>query len=96
MTNKPFERINLSILSEILLFGSVPIEQADAASCEERLKIAESDAQSQLDDLDLETQPNRDVRDIVSGYQARISAIYFELGMKSGVKLYRELVGREM
>ena len=60
MADKTFEHMNLSVLSEILLFGSIPEGQADSMSCEERLKIAESDAQSQLNGLDLEAQKNRE------------------------------------
>ena len=95
MADKIFERMNLGILSEVLLFGFVPEGQADTMSCEERLRVAESEVQTKLDDLDLEAQQNREVQDIISWHQARISAIYFEMGMKSGVKLYRELAGLE-
>jgi len=89
------ERVDLSILSEVLLYGDVPEEQADPASCEDKLKAAESEMQQQLDDLALEPRTNEEAQDIISGYQAKISPIYFELGMMAGVKLYRALVEGE-
>jgi len=48
--------------------------------------------QQQIDGLGLEPRTNEEAQDIISGYQAKISPIYFELGMKAGAKLYRELV----
>jgi len=92
MFDQLFERVGLGVLSEALLYGEMPDGQADSMSCEERLRAAECEMQQQLDDMGLEPQANEDVQEIISGYQAKISSIYFELGMRAGVKLYRALV----
>ena len=94
MFDKLFE-LNLGILSEVFLYGDMPEGQADLASCEEKLKAAESEMQQQLEDLNLESQINEEVEDVINGHQAKISPIYFELGMRAGAKLYRELVEGE-
>ena len=92
MTEKVFERVNLSILSEVLLYGNVPEEQTESVSCEEKLKAAEAEMQQQLADLGLEPRANEEVQDVINGHQVTIGPIYFELGMRAGVKLYRALV----
>ena len=95
MISQVFERVNLSILSEVLLYGEVPEGQADSISCMAKLKAAESEMQQQLDNLGLEPRTNEEVQDIINGYQVKIGPIYFELGMRAGVKLYKMLVEGE-
>jgi len=92
MIDQLLERVDLSILSEVLLYGEVPEGQASSITCEEKLKTAENEMQQQLDDLDLEPRANEEVQDVINGHQAKISPIYFELGMRAGAKLYRALV----
>jgi len=92
MLNQLFERVDLCILSEVLLYGALPEEQEASLSCEKRLKAAESELQQQMDGLGLEPRANEEVQDVFNGYQIKVNPIYFELGMRAGVKLYRALV----
>lgn len=92
MIDQLLERVDLTILSEVLLYGEVPEEQTGFMTCEEKLKAAESEMQQHLDDLGLDPQVNEEVQDIINGHQVKISPIYFELGMRAGVKLFRALL----
>jgi len=95
MLDQLFDRVDLGVLSEVLLYGEVPEGSTDSVSCEEKLKAAEGEMQKQLDEMDLERRTNEEVQDIFSGFQANIGPIYFELGMRAGVRLYRVLVEGE-
>jgi len=92
MLEKIFERIDLSKLSETLLYGSSPDDcVTTAASHEKRLKIAENEFIEQLHALCLEQQQGDDVQDAVFELQSKVAPIYFELGMQAGATLYRKL-----
>ena len=82
-----FERIDLRILSETLLYGSVPEEPTTfGASCEERIRATENELLAQL-----ELAANEDVQEAVFLCMTKVNPIYFELGMKAGFALYRSL-----
>jgi len=93
MLDTILERMNLGALSETLLYGHEPEEQvAFGVSCEERLKDAESELLEQLEDLNLEQGLVEDTQEAVDLYLSKVNPIYFELGMKAGVALYRSLL----
>ena len=82
-----FERIDLSVLSETLLFGSVPEgPAAPGASCEERIRAAEDELLARL-------EADEDAQEAVFLCMTKVCPIYFELGMKAGVAMYRSLQG---
>lgn len=92
MLEQILERVGFDVLSEMLLFGSIPEEQAIlGASYEARLKAAEVRLSEQLEGLHLESELDEDIQEAVYLLQAKVSPIYFELGMKAGVALYRSL-----
>jgi len=90
MIDKILDRIDLGTLSESLLYGDV-FSKTTVASCEDRLKGVETELQEQLQALCMEEPQNEDVQDIAFQHQARVAPLYFELGMKAGVTLYRQL-----
>ena len=89
MHEKIFERVNLSVLAESLIYG-VHNENKFDASYNQRIKAAEIELVKQLDQL-LETSKSEEVQEIVFQYQAMTNPIYFELGMKAGAMIYRQL-----
>ena len=93
MVDKIFERIDLGVLSEMLLYGNMPEEQAIGLSCEARLKAAETELLEQLKALRLGPGPEEDVQEAVVLFMIKAGPIYMELGMKAGVALYRSLQG---
>ena len=94
MLEKILESVDLGALSETLLYGHASEEQsALGASYKARIKAAEGELQAQLGALPLEPSLDDDILEAFYHFLAKANPVYFELGMKAGVALYRNLQG---
>ena len=91
MTEKIFERLNLGALAGMLLYGTSPDEHnTTAISYDQQLKQADAELTKQIDGI-LNSHGSEEIQEAVFHHQATVSLVYFELGMKAGVALYRQL-----
>ena len=85
-----FERVNLSALAESLIYGTC-VENSSNDDYEQRMKTVESELAEQLDQL-LSNDTAEEVQEIVFQFFSMANGIYFELGMKAGAMLQRQLL----
>lgn len=92
MLGKIYQRLDLSTLSEALLYGSSPDDcDATDAAPEQRLKSAESELLELLGALLPDKQLSEEVQEALFDYQAKVNPVFFELGLRAGAALQRKL-----
>jgi len=92
MISAMFERLNLHALTDLLRYGTSETELLSSGTCEEREKNSEKEFLDACDALALEPLLTEKIMNICYTHQSETNDIYFELGMKAGVALYRKLI----
>jgi len=91
MFSEMFKRLNLNVLSNLLLHGT-SAEEVNTGTYEQRLRESEKTFLEGLNALALEPQLHEQIVNACFGHLGDMSEFYFELGMKAGATLYRKLV----
>jgi len=91
MISEMFERLDTGVVTELLLYGT-STSVASEDTCEQRLQESTQQFLESYKALGLDPHLAEDITDIFYAHQGDTNAIYFELGMKAGIALYRKLV----
>ena len=91
MISQMFERLDTGVLSELLLYGTSTSVASDD-TCEQRMRESTKEFLEKYNALGLDPHLAEDITDIFYVHQGETNDIYFEVGMKAGIALYRKLV----
>jgi len=92
MISEMFERLNLPALVELLRFGTSDPQLVSTGTYEQRLRDSEKEFLEKFGAFGLDTQLSENIMNVLFSHQGDTNDIYFELGMKVGIALYRKLV----
>ena len=84
-------RVDLNAISVAMLYGVVPESQENNMSCEQRLKRIYEDFDQEIEALLLDETQTQKIQDAFSDCLSKMNPLYFELGMKAGAALHRQL-----
>ena len=91
MISDMFERLDTGVLAELLLFGTSTSVASDD-TCEQRMRESTKEFLESYNALGLDPELSEDITNIFYQHQGDTNDIYFELGIKAGIALYRKLV----